>query len=195
MDDEIFFEHSEDFPQHLCKKCGKCCRAIAAPYTYDELQKLAAQGQEEAKVFVNIFKRYNSVSEARTAVPDQVDNIINNLRKSNTDIDESKITFYYCPHLTDDNLCSIYSTRPDCCRRLPRNGWSLVAPDCAFKGWQFQQRERVKSIVRKLKESLMELELLSEDSILPDKNKTVKEMKEIIKNKIKPFEKYGALYW
>ncbi len=198
MDDVIFsnsFEHSADFPQYLCKKCGKCCRAIATPYTYEELVELAAKGQEEAQVFVDIFKRYNSVEEARAAVPDHVDNIINNLRKNDPNLDESKITFYYCPHLTDENLCTIYPIRPDCCRRLPHNGWSLLAPDCAFKGWQFQQRERVKSIVRKLKETLMELELLPEDRVLSDKNKTVKDMKEIIKAKIKPWEKYGASYW
>ena len=189
------FEHPLDFPQHLCKKCGKCCRAICTPYSYEELVELSKQGQEEARVFVEMFKRYNSVEEARAAVPDQVENIINSLKKNNPDLDESKLTFYYCPNLREDNFCTIYQTRPDCCRRVPHNGWSLLAPDCGFKGWQFQQREKVKASVRKLKEYLAELGLLSDNDVLPDKNKTVKEMRNLIQEKIKPWEKYGAAYW
>ena len=188
-------ESFSDKPQHLCKMCGKCCRAISTLYSYEELIELASQGQEEARVFVEIFKRYNSVEEAKAAVPDHVENIINNLRKNNQDLDESKLTFYYCPNLTDDNFFLIYQTRPDCCRRLPHNGWSLLAPDCGFKGWQFQQRERVKASVRKLKEYLAELELLPEDKMLAGRDKTAGEMKKLIKDKIKPWEKYGADYW
>ena len=155
----------------------------------------AKQGQEEAKVFVEVFVRYDSVDEARAAVPDHVENILNQLRKNNPDFDESKVTFFHCPHLTEDNKCAIHATRPDCCRRAPRNGWSLFPPGCGFKGWQFMQKEKVKASVRALKEYLLELELLPEDKVLPEKGKTVKEMKDFIKEKIKPWEKYGALYW
>lgn len=198
MDIEISHEpvaYSSDFPQHLCNMCGKCCKAITTPYTYEELLELASEGQEEAKVFVEIFERYDSVDDARKAVPDHVENILTVLKNNNPNFDESKVTFFHCPHLQEDNKCAIHATRPDCCRRAPRNGWSLFPPDCGFKGWQFQQKERVKSSVRALKEYLLELELLSDDLILKDRNKTVKEMKDFIKSKIKPWEKYGAQYW
>ena len=187
--------YTSDFPQHLCNMCGKCCKAITTPYTYEELVELANQGQEEARVFVEIFVRYNSVDEARAAVPDHVENILRQLRKNSPNLDESKVTFYYCPHLTEDNKCSVHATRPDCCRRAPRNGWSLFPPDCGFKGWQFQHKEKVKFSVRKLKEYLLELELLPDDFVLIERNKTVKEMKDFIKNKIKPWQKYGADLW
>ena len=94
-----------------------------------------------------------------------------------------------------DNKCSIHATRPDCCRRAPRNGWSLFPPDCGFKGWQFQHKEKVKASVRKLKEYLLELELLPDDYVLKERNKTVKEMKDFIKEKIAPWRKYGADLW
>ena len=198
MDVEVSNEqvvYTSDFPQHLCNMCGKCCKAITTPYTYEELVELAAQGQEEAKVFVEIFERYTSIDEAKAAVPDHVENILNQLRKNNPDLDESKVTFYHCPHLTPDNKCSIHSTRPDCCRRAPRNGWSLFPPNCGFKGWQFQQRERVKASVRKLKEYLLELELLEPHTVLSGRKMTASEMKALIKSKIKPWEKYGANFW
>ena len=198
MDVEVSNEqvvYTSDFPQHLCNMCGKCCKAITTPYTYEELVELAAQGQEEAKVFVEIFERYTSIDEVKAAVPDHVENILNQLRKNNPDLDESEVTFYHCPHLTPDNKCSIHSTRPDCCRRAPRNGWSLFPPNCGFKGWQFQQRERVKASVRKLKEYLLELELLEPHTVLSGRNMTALEMKALIKSKIKPWEKYGANFW
>lgn len=198
MDVEVSNEqvvYASDFPQHLCNMCGKCCKAITTPYTHEELVALAAQGQEEARVFVEVFERYASVEDAKDAVPDHVENILKQLKKNNPDFDVSNVTFYHCPHLTLDNKCSIHSTRPDCCRRAPRNGWSLFPPGCGFKGWQFQQREKVKASVRKLKEYMLELDLLAPDTIISGRNMTAAEMKELINSKIKPWEKYGAHFW
>ena len=198
MDIEISnepIEYLSEFPQHLCNMCGKCCKAITTPYTHEELIELASQGQEEAKVFVEVFKRYDSIEQAKKAVPEHVENILFVLKKGNPNFDESKVSFYYCPHLTADNKCAIHTTRPDCCRRAPRNGWSLFPPDCGFKGWQFQQRERVKSSIRLIKEYLAEIDVLPDDYFLESRGKTVKEMKEFIYQKIAPWEKYGAKYW
>jgi len=198
MDIEISNEtvvYSSDFPQHLCKMCGKCCKAIITPYTHDELVELANQGQEEAKVFVEIFKRYDCVDDARKTVPDHVENVLNQFKKNNLDFDESMVSFYYCPHLTDNNMCSIHSTRPDCCRRAPRNGWSLFPPGCGFKGWQFLHKEKVKSAVRGLKEVLKDYEMLPDDFFLTERNMTVAQMREFILEKIKPWQKYGADFW
>lgn len=198
MDIEISKEpitYLPEFPQHLCKMCGMCCKAITTPYTHEELVELAKDGQEEAKVFVEIFKRYESVAQAKKAVPEHVENILNQLNKNNPNMDESKVSFYYCPHLTEDNMCSIHKTRPDCCRRAPRNGWSLFPPGCGFKGWQFQQRERVKYSVRKLKEYFNELDLLPPDALIDERNMTAQQMKDLIIEKIKPWEKYGSSIW
>lgn len=184
----------EEFPQHLCKMCGQCCKAITTPYTHEELKELAAQGQEEARVFVEIFRKYPTIEDARKAVPAHVENILKELKK-NPDFDESKIAFYYCPHLTEQNTCSIHPTRPGCCRRAPRNGWSLFPPECGFKGWQFQQRERVKATVRRLKETLMDFELLADEQILPSSGKSVKQVREEINEKISHWEKYGSAHW
>ena len=183
------------FPQHLCKMCGKCCSAITTPFTHEELLKAAKEdAQDEANVFIEIFRRYDSIDDARKAVPDHVENILSELKR-NPDFDESKVSFYYCPHLTGQNKCAIHPTRPDCCRRAPRNGWSLFPPDCGFKGWQFQQREAVKATIRHLKETYMDLELMPETQVMPSSKKTVKELKDTINEKIKIWERYGAMHW
>ena len=82
----------DEFPQHLCKMCGKCCKAITTPYSHEELVELAKKGQEEARVFIEIFKKYDSIEAARAAVPDHVDNILQ-IMKRNKDFDISKVTF------------------------------------------------------------------------------------------------------
>ena len=187
--------YNHNFPQHLCKMCGKCCKAITTPYTHEELIKYAQEGQDEAKVFTEIFKPYPSIEDARKAVPDHVEQILNQLKKVTPDYDESKITFYYCPHQTEDNKCSIHATRPDCCRRAPRNGWSLFPPDCGFKGWQFRQREKVKQSVRIIKEAIIELETFDIDSKYLDTEMTVRERINYLNQKIKPWEKYGGSVW
>ncbi len=184
----------ESFPQHLCKMCGKCCRAITTPYKHNEIIELDKEGQEEARVFTEIFKRYSSVEEARKVVPDHVEQILTKLKKS-PDYDESKISFYYCPHVTEQNKCSIHPTRPDCCRRAPRNGWSIFPPDCGFKGWQFQHREKIKASVRSLKETLMDLEFLPDDQVMPSSKKTVKELKDSIIERVAYWERYGSAHW
>lgn len=137
-------EYLSDFPQHLCNMCGKCCKAITTPYSWEELVELAKQGQEEAKVFVEVFVRYDSVDEARAAVPDHVENILNQLRKNNPDFDESKVTFFHCPHLTEDNKCAIHATRPDCCRRAPRMVGLYFLRDAALKGGNLCKKKKSK---------------------------------------------------
>ena len=197
MKNLLFAESFEqdNCPRLLCQKCGKCCKVIVSLCTYDELTILASKGVEDAKVFVNVFKKYDSIEAAKNAEPDIVDDILVNFRKLYPDFVESEISLYYCPYLSEDNKCTIYDSRPDFCKHITCDVWSLLPSDCAFYGWQFQQREKVKSFVRKLKEKLFELELLPEFSVLPDFNKTVKEAKKIIKSKIALWKKYGADNW
>ena len=39
-----------------------------------------------------------------------------------------------CPHLLDNNTCTIYKTRPEQCRRYPtRTPGLVVPPGCAFE--------------------------------------------------------------
>jgi Fe-S-cluster containining protein len=189
----IDISHDEEFPQYLCKRCGRCCNAITNIYTYEELKQMYDEGNPEAKVFIDIFKPFPSIEEARKALPDKVDQIINKLKERNFDI--SKVTFYYCPNLSEDNSCKIYETRPDCCRRAPRNGWSLMPPGCGFEGWQFEQREKNKKLIRSLKERLYVVENLSEDGTIPGRDITINELRKTIEEKMKPWERFGSMFW
>lgn len=183
----------DDFPQYLCNTCGKCCRSIVTPYSYDELKKMSDNGEEEASVFINIFKPYESIEEARKVVPEQVENVLNEFSAKNFDI--NKVNFFYCPHITDENLCGIYQIRPNCCRRAPRHGWSLMPPGCGFEGWQFEQREKHKKTIRALKEYLYMAEMLSDDGKVPGREMTLDELRKLIEEKIAPWERFGSKFW
>ncbi|OGI18091.1 MAG: hypothetical protein A2287_08465 [Candidatus Melainabacteria bacterium RIFOXYA12_FULL_32_12] len=184
----------EAFPQYLCKTCGRCCKSITTSFTYDELKEMSDKGLEEARVFIEIFKPYSSIEEARKIVPEQVEQVLSIL-EDDKDFDINKVTFYYCPHITDDGKCSIYETRPNCCRRAPNHGWSVMPPGCGFEGWQFEQREKHKKMVRSVKEYLYMIESLSKDGKVPGKEMTVEELRKNIEEKIKPWEKFGSMFW
>jgi len=183
-----------EFPQYLCKMCGRCCKSITTKYTLDELKKMVEQGSEEARVFIDVFKPYASIEEARKVEPHQVNQVLEEL-KQEEDFDINNVTFYYCPHITQENKCGIYEQRPECCKRAPGGPWSCMPPGCGFEGWQFEEREKTKKKVRKLKEYLITAEAIAENGMVAGKDMSVEELRKLIYEKIKPWEKYGALYW
>lgn len=184
----------KDFPQYLCKTCGKCCKSITTCHTHEELKKMSEEGNEEAKVFIDIFKPFASIEEAKKVVPEQIEQILSVLSEGGK-LDLDKITFYYCPHITDEGKCSIYEIRPNCCRRAPGHGWSVMPPDCGFEGWQFEQREKQKKMVRSVKEYLYMVECFAKDGKVPGKDITIDEFRENILKKIQPWKRFGSMHW
>lgn len=182
------------FPQYLCKMCGKCCRSITTNLSHEELKALAEKGSDEARVFVEIFKPFAGIEEAKKVVPEQIEQILKELEQSES-FDINKVTFYYCPHIQDDNKCGIYECRPECCKRAPTGPWACMPPGCGFEGWQFEEAEKIKKKIRKLKEYLITAEAVAEDGMIPGKNMSVEQLREFVNQKIKPYEKYGSLYW
>jgi Fe-S-cluster containining protein len=185
---------NDKFPQYLCKMCAKCCKSITTSISHEELLKMASKGSEEAKVFTEFFIRFESLEEARKVIPDQIEQILEEL-KSKENFDIEKVTFYYCSHVTPEYKCGMYESRPECCKRAPVNGWSCMPPGCGFEGWQFEEREKVKKKIRKLKEYLIAVEAISTDGKVPGKHMTVEELRELVESKLKFFEKYGSRYW
>lgn len=191
---EEFKKELDEFPQYLCRMCGRCCKSIVTADTHEQLQEMAKLGNEQARVFIEVFKRFPTIDEAKKVVPEQVEQVLSELsQKEGFDID--KVSFYYCPHITEENLCSIHTNRPLCCSRAPHNGWSCMPPGCGFEGWQFELREKHKKMTRRLKEYLMSIEAISEDGKVPGKDMTIEELKNIIEEKIKPWSRFGSMLW
>lgn len=189
-----FKKELDEFPQYLCRMCGRCCKSIVTTNSHEELKKLAELGNQEAIDFINIFKRFPSIEEAQKIVPEQVEQVLGELSQKE-DFDINKVSFYYCPHITEENLCSIHKNRPACCKRMPSNGWSCTPPGCGFEGWQFELREKYKGMTRRFREHLTAIEAISEDGKVPGKEMTIEELRKIIEEKIKPWSKYGSIFW
>lgn len=180
---------------HLCIMCGKCCKAITTEYTHEQIIEMAKNGEKEAHIFVDFFKRYDSIEDARKDVPDKVNQ---NLKAKNLpeDLTGNEVTFYYCDKLRADNTCSDYENRPSCCRIAPLDCWTLMPPKCGFTGWQFEQREKVKENIRSLKEKLYEVGTIEgENAFIPEANMSFKEFKTYIDTRVEPFKRHGGLGW
>jgi len=132
-------------PQRLCIKCGKCCRFVPVEKTYSELKLLAENGDKNAMDFLEMFVPYQSIDEILKLDRDTVESFT----------DWQTKTFYKCKYLNEDNLCSIYDTRFEMCRNYPQSPFLELPEGCGFSGWAFQEGEKIKHALRKLKEELL----------------------------------------
>ncbi len=179
----------------LCHKCGKCCKSATTFHPYRKLQEMAEAGEEEAIAFLSVFKPFASIEEARKAVPEQVEQVLKVVAERN-DMSVEDVTFYYCPYVTEDGICSIYERRPRCCRDAPYNGWAAMPPGCGYEGWQFRQREAHKSTIRKLKEVQFQMENLSDDGIhVPSRKMTLEQLRASVSEAMEPWLKFGSSQW
>ncbi len=72
-----------------------------------------------------------------------------------------------------------------------------MPPGCGFEGWQFEQREKHKRMVRDLKTSAYIMEQMSPDGkahpVRPDT--TLDDLRQMVSEKIGPWKQFGADYW
>ena len=181
-------------PQSLCKMCGKCCRLVTIPYSYDHVKKLAAEGDERAQDFVDLFEPYKSVDDARRVDNNTVENVIKLLKLDNK-YDEKTLTFYRCRYIQPDNLCSNYKNRRILCKHFPSTPWAIVPVGCGFEGWLFWKREEIKQRVRKEKEELLELKYLKKKINDEDTLKRMNLVEQKLKRNIDMYKKYGSEDW
>ena len=181
-------------PAELCLKCGKCCKTIVSEIPAAKLADMAKNNEEEAKVFFNIFKPYESIEDAAKVNEEHVKEIVTKFKKDKS-LNVKQLTFYHCPYLSEENLCTIYPHRPECCKRAPINGWSLFPKGCGYEGWQFLQRERHKVQIRKLKEFLYELNTTVKEKDKIILGMPIQELKNKIIEKILEYERFGVENW
>ncbi len=202
MFDMNYYGSGNDLPEKmeplpdLCHKCGKCCRSATTYHSHARLMELAASGDKESIDFLSVFKPFASIEDARLVEPAQVDQVLK-VVEARSDMNVDELTFYYCDYVTPEGLCGIYERRPRCCQEAPGNGWSLMPPGCGYEGWQFEQREAQKRMIRDLKTSAFIMEEMSPDGIhhpvRPDT--TLESLREMVAEKLKPWEQFGSKDW
>lgn len=78
--------------------------------------------------------------------------------------------------------------------RGPISVWDEYPEECGFTGWLFWEREKQKHLVRQIKEEIIALSSLSEDTIV-GKDLTAKTKIEQLRSQIEPWMKHGADNW
>lgn len=194
-EESIPVESREEQPD-LCHKCGKCCRSATTYHSHKKLLQMTEEGVKDAIDFLSVFKPYRSIEDARLVEPEQVAQVLKVVEERD-DMDVEDVTFYYCEHVSPEGLCTIYERRPRCCREAPGHGWSAMPPGCGFEGWQFEQREKQKRMIRDLKTSAYIMEQMSPDGVhhpvRPDT--TLADLNQMVLEKIKPWKAFGAHHW
>lgn len=184
-----------DLPD-LCHKCGRCCKSATTYNSHKKLLEMAANGVKDAVDFLSVFEPYDSIEDARLVVPDQVEQVLH-VVESRDDMKLEDVTFYHCRYVTDEGLCGIYERRPRCCQEAPGHGWAVMPPGCGFEGWQFEQREKQKRMIRDLKTSAYIMEQMSPDGVhhpvRPEA--TLADLRATVVEKIKPWKLFGSEYW
>ncbi len=182
MDDILNF--AERRPQRLCHMCGRCCRVAVPSVPYEKLKEMAAEKNQEALDFLELFEPYESL-EAALAVDEE---LVKNIP------DYKNRTFFRCRYLKG-NLCGRYESRLEVCKRFPNTAWALVPPHCGFLGWMFLEREKIMKYVRGLKEEQLQykvqLKLVKDEAT----KATLKKLIESIDSNIAIYHKYGSERW
>lgn len=172
-------------PQELCKMCGKCCRLSTTPKSYEELKKLAAEGNEGAIDFLELFEPYPTIEDALLADRETVEHI---------GYDENT-TFYHCRFIQKNNLCSRYDTRKTLCRHCPSTAFVIMPPGCGFTEWLKEERMKIVKKVQSLKKEKELYQLTILKGCDEHKKELLTQLINKIDNYIDSYSKYGSKDW
>ena len=96
------------------------------------------------------------------------------------------------PIVDGENFNSSKITSEDI--RGPISVWDGYPEECGFTGWLFQEREKQKHLIRKIKEQIHYFSFLPKDSIV-EKDTTAEQKIAQLQNQIAPWEKHGSKNW
>ncbi len=116
--------------QFSCSRCALCCKFACSEFSYEELKQKALKGDKFASQFTSVFVPYVDLTKAQEVFGDYIE-----LLKSKYGTLEG-VYFYYCPKLSQDNLCTDYENRPEICRDFPNNSLAILPNTCGFKAWK-----------------------------------------------------------
>ena len=116
-----------------CKQTGVCCRLAHSEFDWAELKRQAEQGHAFAQDFTQVFLPYSSLTSAKEAYPDAVEQVL-----AFNGADKQPPFFYRCAYIGEDNCCTLFGTdkRPQFCSTYPETALGFVYRHCAWSTWQ-----------------------------------------------------------
>lgn len=150
-----------NFP--MCSTCGQCCKCASPSTAAHNLLQKAAEGNEFARDFFNLFTPYESVDEAKKLFPHTVERSFAASEKSDSQVLPQDVVFYKCRYLSDDNKCTVYEDRSQLCRDYPDSPFLVFAKGCSYEEWSVTCRKKyaeLQSQLKDLHQKKKELDLL-----------------------------------
>ena len=176
-----------------CRKCGKCCKLMQSLKSYDELCELSQNGDKAAANFLKLFMPYETIEKAMEIDPIAINKIIEiNKKKFGSD---TKTYFYCCRYLKDDNTCKVYDVRPNLCKEYPKSPFTVVPENCGYEGYLFEAKENVKKYVRKMKEELLDISVIKQNSTDLNEIKRFNNIENKYSAIINKYSEYGSNDW
>ena len=155
-----------------CNGCGMCCKLIPVKDGDCVLVRDGFQIIDE-DFFSGLYEL--SEDDAKSINKNYVESILKVF---------SDIKFYGCKNLSSDNKC-LLEERPIFCANFPSTALAMIPEECACLGDIFIKNEQLKCKIRKIKEEILDYEMLIENG---DKNSA--SYKKIIDNLTRFVTKY-----
>ncbi len=139
-----------DWPQNACDRSGECCRGAAQVRPWERLLKNAAQGDSNARAFLNQYMPYLNLEEAHRHAPDGVAASLEIVRERGDA--EADVVFYHCRFLQGKSDCAIYEDRPALCRDFPESPFGAVPRCCGYASVTEDCRQKLSAMRQELSE-------------------------------------------
>lgn len=113
-----------------CLMCGACCSLSSSEFDYETLLQKAQDGDSFAQQFTSVFQPYESHEAAYAKFPELVKQMLEQA--------DGDVHFYHCPHLSNENRCTIYQDprRPPICSDYPEMPLVLMHRGCGYQSWK-----------------------------------------------------------
>lgn len=159
---------------NYCQTCGLCCKLI--PVVEGKMARDGLQHPLDSLIPL-------SLDEAEKINCDYVEKICSLF---------DNVTFYSCKYL-DNNLCTCYTNRPECCREFPSTPLALIPEECGYSGEIFIKNENLKQKIRRLKEEIIHYEALISSN--PNEAKNYLRIIDAHKRFINRYAEFGSADW
>jgi Fe-S-cluster containining protein len=141
-----------------CNLKAACCSVAVPSVPFEQLFRLASQGDETCRDFLSVFIPHPSTEAAKAFYPeglehiDRVMAIVRN-QKTRSEVKAEQVVFYHCRFLDEQRRCQIYEDRPQFCRTYPASPMSILIKGCGYESWVEACKQKLASLGYEIVES------------------------------------------
>ena len=164
--------------ESLCKKCGICCKYIPVDVVNRKLLWNSVQPLTEE--FESMLLPISDL---------KLQNMGEIFSERNLNCD---VQIFKCKHLINENHCS-NPNMPNECKDFPSKPFAFIPDECGYYGEQFLLSEDLKQKIRKMKEEILNYEVLMTTN--PKESRSYVRIIEQLNRFIQKYSVFGSEDW